>query len=158
MSGDDSRPSLRALAQETVFRSLPLASTSGPLYKERKFLLRLCINQSIRYLRLYRSHYSNISLRISLRTSAHRIPTSSCRYMPIAVPPPTPSRMPPGWPNVSLDNHPGLTVIPHNWVAHGSISQSKPIRDHKVSQWGLLCLSPRNDLLLQKHCHIEAMP
>ena len=101
-----------------------------------------------------------IPLRISLRTSAYRIPTSSWRpgLLPNAVPLLTPSRMPPGWPKVSLDNHPGLAVIPHNWVAHGSISQSKPIRDHKVSQWGLLCLSPPNDLLLQKHCHIEAFP
>jgi len=61
MSGDDSRPSLRAPAQETVFRPFPLASPSGPLYIERMFLLRLCINQSIRYLRLYRSLYSNSS-------------------------------------------------------------------------------------------------
>jgi len=59
MSGDDSRPSRRAPAQETVFRPFPLASPSGPLYIERMFLLRLCINQSIRYLRLYRSLYSN---------------------------------------------------------------------------------------------------
>jgi len=59
MSGDDSRPSLRAPAQEAVFRPFPLASPSGPLYIERMFLLRLCINQSIRYLRLYRSLYSN---------------------------------------------------------------------------------------------------
>ena len=62
------------------------------------------------------------------------------------------------WPNMCLDNHAGLAVIPHNWVAHGSISQSKPTRDHKVSHWGRLCLSPRNDLFLQKHCHIEALP
>ena len=61
MSGDDSRPSLRAPAQETVFRPFPLASPSGPLYIERMFLLRLCINQSIPYLRLYRSIYSNIN-------------------------------------------------------------------------------------------------
>jgi len=59
MSGDDSRPSLRAPAQETVFRPFPLASPSGPLYLERMFLLRLCINQSIHHLRLYRSLYSN---------------------------------------------------------------------------------------------------
>jgi len=59
MSGDDSRPSLRAPALETVFRPFPLASPSGPLYIERMFLLRLRINQSIRYLHLYRSLYSN---------------------------------------------------------------------------------------------------
>jgi len=45
MSGDDSRPSLRAPAQETVFRPFPLACPSGTLYRERMFLLRLCINQ-----------------------------------------------------------------------------------------------------------------
>jgi len=59
MSGDDSGPSLRAPAQETVFRPFPMASPSGPLYIERMFLLLLCINQSIHYLRLYRSLYSN---------------------------------------------------------------------------------------------------
>jgi len=59
MSGDDSRPSLRAPAQETVFRPSPLVSPSGPLYIERMFLLRLCINQSIHHLHLYRSLYSN---------------------------------------------------------------------------------------------------
>jgi len=60
MSGDDSRPSLRsAPAQETVFPPFPLASPSGPLYIERMFRLRLCINQSVHYLRLYRSLYSN---------------------------------------------------------------------------------------------------
>jgi len=53
MSGDDSRPSLRAPARETIFRPFPLASPSGPLYIERMFLLRLCINQSVQYLRLY---------------------------------------------------------------------------------------------------------
>ena len=52
-SGDDSRPSLRAPARETVFRPLPLASPSGPLYIERMFLLRSCINQSVHYLHLY---------------------------------------------------------------------------------------------------------
>jgi len=65
MSGDDSRPSLRAPAQETVFRPFPLASPSGPLYIERMFLLRLCINQSVHYLRLYRSLYSNMVYRDS---------------------------------------------------------------------------------------------
>jgi len=59
MSGDDGRPSLRALAQETVFSPFPLASPLGPLYIERMFLLRLCFNQSIHYLRFYRSLYSN---------------------------------------------------------------------------------------------------
>jgi len=68
MSGDDSRPSLRAPAQETVFRPFPLASPSGPLYIERMFLLRLCINQSIHYLRLYRSLYSNSLMRLMLCT------------------------------------------------------------------------------------------
>ena len=45
MSGDDSRPSLRAPAHETVFRYFPLASPPGPFYIERMFLLRLCINE-----------------------------------------------------------------------------------------------------------------
>jgi len=59
MSGDDSSPSIRALVRETVFRPFPLACPSGALYIERMFLLRLCINQPIHYLRLYRSLYSN---------------------------------------------------------------------------------------------------
>jgi len=59
MSGDDSSLSLRAPVRETVFRPFPLASPSGALYIERMFLLRLCINQPIHYLRLYRSIYSN---------------------------------------------------------------------------------------------------
>ena len=59
MSGDDSSLSLRAPVRETVFRPFPLASPSGVLYIERMFLLRLCINQPIHYLRLYRSLYSN---------------------------------------------------------------------------------------------------
>jgi len=46
MSGDDSCPSLRAPAREAVFRPLPLASPSGPLYIERMFLFRVVlINQ-----------------------------------------------------------------------------------------------------------------
>ena len=60
MSGDDSSLSLRAPARETVFRPFPLASPSGALYIERMFFLRPCINQSVHYLRLYRSLYSNI--------------------------------------------------------------------------------------------------
>jgi len=60
MSGDDSSLSLRAPARETVFRPFPLASSSGALYIERMFFLRPCINQSVHYLRLYRSLYSNI--------------------------------------------------------------------------------------------------
>jgi len=59
MSGDDSSLSLRAPARERVFRPFPLASPSGALYIERMFLLRPCINQSVHYLRLYRSLYSN---------------------------------------------------------------------------------------------------
>ena len=59
MSGDNSSLSLRAPAQETVFRPFPLASPSGALYIERMIFLRPCINQSIHYLRLYRSLYSN---------------------------------------------------------------------------------------------------
>jgi len=59
MSGDDSSLSHRAPAQETVFRPFPLASPSGALYIERMFFLRPCINQSVHYLRLYRSLYSN---------------------------------------------------------------------------------------------------
>ena len=59
MSGYDSSLSLRALVRETVFRPFPLASPSGTLYIERMFLLRLCINQPIHYLRLYRFIYSN---------------------------------------------------------------------------------------------------
>jgi len=59
MSGDDSSLSLRAPVRETVFRPFPLASPSGALYIERMFLLRLCINKPIHYLRLYRSLYSN---------------------------------------------------------------------------------------------------
>jgi len=59
MSGDDSSLSLRAPARETVFRPFPLASPSGVLYIERMFFLRRCINQSVHYLRLYRSLYSN---------------------------------------------------------------------------------------------------
>jgi len=59
MSGDDSSLSLRAPVRETVFRPFPLASPSGALYIERMFLLRLCINQPIHYLRLDRSLYSN---------------------------------------------------------------------------------------------------
>jgi len=59
MSGDDSSLSLRAPARETVFRPFPLASPSGALYIERMFFLRPCINQSVHYLRLYRSLYSN---------------------------------------------------------------------------------------------------
>jgi len=45
MSGDDSRPSLRAPAQETVFRPFPPARPSGPLYIERMFLDFVSINQ-----------------------------------------------------------------------------------------------------------------
>ena len=52
MPGDDSCLSLRAPARETVFRPFPLASPSGPLYIERMFLLRSCINQSINSLSL----------------------------------------------------------------------------------------------------------
>ena len=59
--------------------------------------------------------------------------------------------------NVGLDSHAGLAVITHNWVKHGSIFRSQPIREHVESRWRILCLSPRNDLLLQKHCHIEAL-
>jgi len=59
MSGDDSSLSLRAPARETVFRPFPLASSSGALYIERMFFRRRCINQSVHYLRLYRSLYSN---------------------------------------------------------------------------------------------------
>ena len=59
MSGDDSSLGLRAPARETVFRHFPLASPSGALYIERMFFLRRCINQSVHYLRLYRSLYSN---------------------------------------------------------------------------------------------------
>jgi len=75
MSGDDSRPGLRAPARETVFRPFPLASPSGPLYIERMFLLQLCINQSIYCLHLYRSLYSNM-----------RCAATSTRYMCIAGP------------------------------------------------------------------------
>jgi len=60
MSGDYSSLSLQELARETVFHPFPLASPSGTLYIERIFFLRLCINKSIHYLRLYRSLYSNI--------------------------------------------------------------------------------------------------
>jgi len=60
MSGDDSSLSLRAPARETAFRPFPLASPSGALYIERMFFLRRCINKSVRYLRLYRSLYSNM--------------------------------------------------------------------------------------------------
>jgi len=49
----------RAPAQGTVFRLYPLASPSGPLYIERVFLLRSCINQLVHDLHLYRSLYSN---------------------------------------------------------------------------------------------------
>jgi len=59
MSGDDSSLSLRAPARETVFRPFPLASSSGALYIARMYFLRPCINQSVHYLRLYRSLYSN---------------------------------------------------------------------------------------------------
>ena len=56
MSGDDSSPSLRAPVPETVFRPFPLASPSSALYLERMFLLRLCTNQPIHYLRLLSIH------------------------------------------------------------------------------------------------------
>ena len=49
----------RAPARGTVFCLYPLASPSGPLYIEREFLLRSCINQSIHHLHLYRSLYSD---------------------------------------------------------------------------------------------------
>jgi len=39
--------------------SIPLGESSGALYIERMFFLRWCINQSVHYLRLYRSLYSN---------------------------------------------------------------------------------------------------
>jgi len=51
----------RAPARGTVFRLYPLASPSGPLYIERVFLLRSCINRLIHHLHLYRSLYSNSS-------------------------------------------------------------------------------------------------
>jgi len=66
MSGDDSSLSLRAPARETVFRPFPLASPSSALYIERMFFLRPCINQSVHYLRLYRSLYSNTLARVHL--------------------------------------------------------------------------------------------
>ena len=58
MSGDDSCLSLRAPDRKTIFRPSPLASPRGPSNIERMFCLRLCINQSIRCLHLYRSLYS----------------------------------------------------------------------------------------------------
>jgi len=58
-SGDDSCLSLPRTGSVESLLSLPLASLSGPLYIEIVFLLRSCMNQSIRYLRLYRSLYSN---------------------------------------------------------------------------------------------------
>jgi len=59
MSADDSSLSLRAPAREAVFHPFTLASPSGALYIERMFFLRRCINQSVHYLHLYRSLYSN---------------------------------------------------------------------------------------------------
>jgi len=70
MSRDDTSLSLRAPVRETVFHPFPLASPSGALYIERMFLLRLCINQPIHYLRLYRSLYSNIILAASYSLSS----------------------------------------------------------------------------------------
>jgi len=49
----------RAPARGTVFRLYPLASPSGPFYRERVFLLLTCINQLIHHLHLCRSLYSN---------------------------------------------------------------------------------------------------
>ena len=82
MSGDDSSLSLRAAARETVFRPFPLASPSGALYIERMFFLRRCINQSIHYLRLYRSLYSN-----SLPLHYHRAwrPEYTNRILPLEL-------------------------------------------------------------------------
>ena len=54
----------RAPARGTVFRLYPLASSSGPLYIERVFLLRNCINQLIHHLHLYRSLHSNSVWRV----------------------------------------------------------------------------------------------
>jgi len=58
-SRDDSCLSLPRTGSVESLLSLPMASLSGPLYIEIVFLLRSCMNQSIRYLRLYRSLYSN---------------------------------------------------------------------------------------------------
>ena len=81
MSGDDSSLNLRAPAWETVFRPFPLASPSGALYIERMFFLRRCINQSVHYLRLYRSLYSNtLALSQSMDRKRRRVAALGVRW------------------------------------------------------------------------------
>ena len=142
MSGDDSSPTLRAPVRETVFRPFPLVSPSDALYIERMFLLRLCINQPIHYLRLYRSIYSNTPLSSDSSLSSDSLLSSSS---PPPPPPPAPSPPPPPPPPPPSSSSSSSSSSP----SLGSLSSLSSLDSSKLSSHSTLLSDLERNALLE---------